>query len=149
MRGKWTNDTTSSIANNSAVNTQYLSLIHIYANVSVIAIGTDGKTVRISTNYRIEEEGNNIESEIEAYLYETLKPVLTQNITLETFLDRENHTGGSIISSQTVSYTHLDVYKRQRAPLSTTLKVPKPTNDTLSPAFIALVTDAIHAGDKV
>ena len=37
------------------------------ANVSVIAIGTDGKTVRISTNYRIEEEGNNIDSEIEAY----------------------------------------------------------------------------------
>ena len=36
------------------------------ANVSVIAIGTDGKTVRISTNYRIEEEGNNIDSEIEA-----------------------------------------------------------------------------------
>ena len=65
------------------------------ANVSVIAIGTDGKTVRISTNYRIEEEGNNIDSEIEAYLYETLKPVLTQNITLETFIDRENHTGGS------------------------------------------------------
>ncbi len=72
------------------------------ANVSVIAIGTDGKTVRISTNYRIEEEGNNIDSEIEAYLYETLKPLLTQNITLETFIDRENHTGGSIISSQKV-----------------------------------------------
>ena len=53
------------------------------ANVSVIAIGADGKTVRISTNYRIEEEGNNIDSEIEAYLYETLKPLLTQNITLE------------------------------------------------------------------
>ena len=52
------------------------------SNVSVIAIGTDKKTVRISTNYRIEEEGNNVDSEIEAYLYETLKPVLTQNITL-------------------------------------------------------------------
>ena len=50
------------------------------ANVSVIAIGADGKTVRISTNYRIEEEGNNIDSEIESYLYETLKPLLTQNI---------------------------------------------------------------------
>ena len=70
------------------------------SNVSVIAIGTDKKTVRISTNYRIEEEGNNVDSEIEAYLYETLKPVLTQNITLETFIDRENHTGGSIVSSQ-------------------------------------------------
>ena len=72
------------------------------ANVSVIAVGTDGKTVRISTNYRIEEEGNNVDSEIEAYLYEALKPVLTQNISLETFIDRDNYTGGSIISSQKV-----------------------------------------------
>ena len=81
------------------------------ANVSVIAIGTDGKTVRISTNYRIEEEGNNIDSEIEAYLYETLKPLLTQNITLETFIDRENHTGGSIISSQKVGPSIADDIK--------------------------------------
>lgn len=34
-----------------------------------------------------------------------------------------------------------------RAPLSTTLKVPKPTNDTFSPAFIALVTDATNASN--
>lgn len=81
------------------------------ANVSVIAIGTDGKTVRISTNYRIEEEGNNVDSEIEAYLYETLKPVLTQNITLETFIDRENHTGGSIVSSQKVGPSIADDIK--------------------------------------
>lgn len=81
------------------------------ANVSVIAIGTDGKTVRISTNYRIEEEGNNVDSEIEAYLYETLKPVLTQNITLETFIDRDNHTGGSIVSSQKVGPSIADDIK--------------------------------------
>ena len=81
------------------------------ANVSVIAIGTDGKTVRISTNYRIQEEGNNIDSEIEAYLYETLKPLLTQNISLETFIDRENHTGGSIISSQKVGPSIADDIK--------------------------------------
>ena len=81
------------------------------ANVSVIAIGTDKKTVRISTNYRIEEEGNNVDSEIEAYLYETLKPVLTQNITLETFIDRENHTGGSIVSSQKVGPSIADDIK--------------------------------------
>ena len=81
------------------------------ANVSVIAIGTDKKTVRISTNYRIEEDGNNIDSEIEAYLYETLKPVLTQNITLETFIDRENHTGGSIVSSQKVGPSIADDIK--------------------------------------
>lgn len=81
------------------------------ANVSVIAIGTDGKTVRISTNYRIQEEGSNVDSEIEAYLYETLKPLLTQNISLETFIDRENHTGGSIISSQKVGPSIADDIK--------------------------------------
>ena len=81
------------------------------ANVSVIAIGTDKKTVRISTNYRIEEEGNNVDSEIEAYLYETLKPLLTQDISLETFIDRENHTGGSIISSQKVGPSIADDIK--------------------------------------
>ena len=81
------------------------------ANVSVIAIGTDKKTVRISTNYRIEDEGNNVDSEIESYLYETLKPVLTQNITLEPFIDRDNHTGGSIVSSQKVGPSIADDIK--------------------------------------
>ena len=81
------------------------------ANVSVIAIGTDKKTVRISTNYRIEDAGSNVDSEIESYLYETLKPVLTQNISLETFIDRDNHTGGSIISSQKVGPSIADDIK--------------------------------------
>ena len=81
------------------------------ANVSVIAVGTDGRTVRISTNYRIEDEGNNVDSEIEAYLYETLKPLLTQNISLDTFIDRDNHTGGSIVSSQKVGPSMADDIK--------------------------------------
>ncbi len=81
------------------------------ANVNVIAIGTDKKTVRISTNYRIDEEGSNVDSEIEEYLYETLKPLLTQNISLETFIDRDNHTGGSIISSQKVGPSIADDIK--------------------------------------
>ena len=81
------------------------------ANVSVIAIGTDKKTVRISTNYRIEDAGNNVDSEIESYLYETLKPLLTQNITLATFIDRDNHTGGSIVSSQKVGPSIADDIK--------------------------------------
>ncbi len=80
-------------------------------NVSVIAIGTDKKTVRISTNYRIHDEGTAVDSEIEAYLYETLKPLLTQNISLETFIDRDNHTGGSIVSSQKVGPSIADDIK--------------------------------------
>ncbi len=72
------------------------------ASISAIALGTDKRTIRISTNYRIEESFNTIDSEIEAYLYEALKPLLTDNISLETFIDRDNYTGGSIISSQKV-----------------------------------------------
>ena len=72
------------------------------ANVSVIAIGTYGRTMRISTNYRIAEEGANVDAEIEAKLYELLKPLLTEGTTLEQFVDRDNQEGGTIISSQKV-----------------------------------------------
>ncbi|MGR4858435.1 protein translocase subunit SecDF [Bacteroides pyogenes] len=81
------------------------------SNVSVIAVGTDKKTVRISTNYRIDDNSETVDSEIEAYLYETLKPVLTQNITLYTFIDRDNYTGGSIVSSQKVGPSIADDIK--------------------------------------
>lgn len=81
------------------------------ATVSVIAIGTDGKTVRISTNYRIAEEAASVDAEIEAKLYESLKPLLTKNISLSTFIDRENHTGGSIISSAKVGPSIADDMK--------------------------------------
>ena len=64
------------------------------ANVNVIAIGTDGRTVRITTNYRINEEGSNVDSEIEAKFYELLKPLLTEGTSLEQFIDRDNHAGG-------------------------------------------------------
>ena len=81
------------------------------ANVSVIAIGTDKKNVRISTNYRIEEEGSNVDSEIEALLYEALQPVLTNDISLETFINRDVTTGGSIVSSQKVGPSIADDIK--------------------------------------
>ncbi|HJD77020.1 MAG TPA: protein translocase subunit SecF, partial [Bacteroides reticulotermitis] len=81
------------------------------ANVSVIAIGTDKKTVRVSTNYRIQESGANVDSEIESYLYEAVKPLLTQDISLATFIDRDNHKGGSIVSSQKVGPSIADDIK--------------------------------------
>jgi SecD/SecF fusion protein len=81
------------------------------ANVSVIAIGTDKRTVRISTNYHINDNDANVDSDIEAYLYESLKPLLTNNISLATFIDRDNHTGGSIVSSQKVGPSIADDIK--------------------------------------
>ncbi|MCK9160073.1 MAG: protein translocase subunit SecDF [Bacteroidaceae bacterium] len=72
------------------------------ANVNVISIGTDKKTVRISTNYRINENGDDVDSQIESNLYTAVKPLLTKNISKQTFVNRDNYTGGSIISSQKV-----------------------------------------------
>ena len=73
-------------------------------NVQAIALGTDHKTIRISTNYRIDEESDNIDSEIEEFLFTSLKSAgkLSSDLTLATFIDRENRDGGSIISSQKV-----------------------------------------------
>ena len=42
-------------------------------NVQAIALGTDKKTIRITTNYRINEESPTIDSEIEEFLYQSLK----------------------------------------------------------------------------
>lgn len=74
------------------------------ANAQCIALGNDGKTVRISTNYRIAEDGVEIDGEIEQLLYESLKSagLLEANVSLEQFIDRDNRAGGSIISSQKV-----------------------------------------------
>jgi SecD/SecF fusion protein len=74
------------------------------SNINAIALGTDGNTLRISTNYRINEEGTSVDSEIEAKLFEVLKAgdMLAQDLTLETFINRDVRTGGSIISSQKV-----------------------------------------------
>ena len=73
-------------------------------NVQAIALGTDHKTIRISTNYRIQEESETIDSEIEEFLFTSLKAAgkLSSNLDLATFIDRENREGGSIISSQKV-----------------------------------------------
>ena len=74
------------------------------SNTSAIAIGTEGKTIRISTNYRIEENGSEVDNEIESKLYEVLKQggLLGADLTEETFVNRDEYAGGSIINSQKV-----------------------------------------------
>jgi len=74
------------------------------SNTSVIALGTEGKTLRISTNYRIQEEAIEVDSEIEEKLFNVLKGanLLADDLTLDNFINRDERAGGSIISSQKV-----------------------------------------------
>ena len=69
-----------------------------------IAIGTDGQTVRINTNYRIEEDGIEVDGEIEEKLFHMLQDagLLSSDLDLTTFINRDVREGGSIISSQKV-----------------------------------------------
>ena len=73
-------------------------------SVQAIALGTDHKTIRISTTYRIDEDSETIDAEIEEFLFTSLKKAgkLSADLDLATFIDRENRAGGSIISSQKV-----------------------------------------------
>ena len=73
-------------------------------NVQAIALGTDKKTIRITTNYRINEDDTNVDTEIEAFLYNAFMEgkLLSEGLDLATFIDRDNRAGGSIISSQKV-----------------------------------------------
>ena len=83
------------------------------ANVQAIALGTDVKTIRVTTNYRITEDSPTIDAEIEEFLYNALKEgnLLGSGTTLDIFIDRDNRTGGSIISSQKVGPSIADDIK--------------------------------------
>ncbi len=80
------------------------------ATTQVIAFGNDGQTVRISTNYRIEDEGVEVDSEIEAKLFEVLKDgkLLAEDLDLQTFINRDDRRGGSIVTSQKVGASVAD-----------------------------------------
>ncbi len=73
------------------------------ANTSVIALGTDGKTIRVSTNWNIESNSPTMDDEAESKLFSALKKagVVTQANEAD-FKDPEVREGGSIISSTKV-----------------------------------------------
>ena len=73
------------------------------ANTSVIALGTDGKTVRISTNWDIESNNPDVDDKAEDILYEALKGAgLVNQENVESFKNPDVREGGSIISSAKV-----------------------------------------------
>lgn len=71
------------------VNTEEVrsALGNVFDNVSVITIGESNK-VRISTNYRIMDNDENVDDEIEAMVYEGVKSFLADGVSKQMFLDR-------------------------------------------------------------
>ena len=73
------------------------------ANTSVIALGTDGKTIRVSTNWDIESNSPTVDDEAETILYNALKKGgFVSQASVEAFKNPDVRQGGSIISSAKV-----------------------------------------------
>ncbi len=73
------------------------------ANTSVIALGTDGKTIRVSTNWDIESNSPTVDDEAETILYNALKKGgFISQANVEDFKNPDVRQGGSIISSAKV-----------------------------------------------
>ncbi len=73
------------------------------ANTSVIALGTDGKTIRVSTNWDIESNNPDVDDKAETILYNALKQGgFISQANVEDFKNPDVRQGGSIISSAKV-----------------------------------------------
>ena len=73
------------------------------ATTNVIALGTDGKTIRVSTNYNIQSNDPQEDDHAETILYNALKKGgFVSQANVEAFKNPDIRQGGSIISSAKV-----------------------------------------------
>ncbi len=73
------------------------------SSVSSLALGTDHKTIRISTNYKIESNSPTVDDEVEEILFKALsKAGMVTQKSVEAFKNPDIRAGGSIISSAKV-----------------------------------------------
>jgi len=91
-------------------------------SMRVITIGSANQ-IRVSTNFRINENSETLDDEIEALLYEGCKPYLSDDITLEQFKSAEINPEIGIMQSQKVG--------------------PAIADDITSAAFVAVIVALI------
>ncbi|MDE7154108.1 MAG: protein translocase subunit SecD, partial [Muribaculaceae bacterium] len=76
------------------------------STVSVITIGDAGDQVRVSTNYKIDDEDAAVEQEIVEILFSAMKPYMKEGMVIDQFAATDDSQG--IISSQKVGPTVAD-----------------------------------------
>ena len=80
-------------------------LTHVFpgCTTNALSLGTDNRTIRISTNYKIESNNPTVDDEAESKLYQGLKQAgLVSQKSVQAFKNPDVRTGGSIISSSKV-----------------------------------------------
>ena len=81
----------------SAQNTEGENL-----SMRVITIGQDGNQIRVSTNFRIHDDGQTVDDEIETLLYQGCVNYLPENTSFEAFRSTEINPEVGIMQSQKV-----------------------------------------------
>ena len=71
-------------------------------SLNVITYGNDANQVRVSTNYRINEDTPEMDEQIDALLYEGCKPFLAETVTFDDFRSTESNANVGIMQSQKV-----------------------------------------------
>ncbi|MBP3727133.1 MAG: protein translocase subunit SecDF [Bacteroidaceae bacterium] len=83
---------------NKALSTEFQGY-----SANALALGTDGQTIRVSTNYKIESNSPTVDDEAEEKLFKALSQAgLVTQKDIKTFKDPDDRKGGSIISSTKV-----------------------------------------------
>lgn len=73
------------------------------ASVHAISVVTsESRCVRLTTNYRIDDDSKTIDDEVDQFVYQALHKANLIKADYETFKDRQNKAGGSIVSAQKV-----------------------------------------------
>lgn len=69
---------------------------------AISVVTSESRCVRLTTNYRIFDDAPNIDDEVDRFVYDALYNAKLIKADYDTFKDRQNKAGGSIVSAQKV-----------------------------------------------
>ena len=107
-------------------------------HASVITIGSANQ-VRISTNYKIDDNSDNVDDEIEGLLYESLKPILSNGVTKNMFVNRYVINNGQPAEAGVENDSNFGIQSSAKVG-------PTMAHDILRNAFIAVILALIGMG---
>lgn len=86
-------------------------LVNTFRSAEAKTYGSDNQ-LKITTKYKVDQEGTEVDEEVAQKLFETLKPYLPENLTLDKFKTADEATNVGVMSSIKVGPTIADDIKR-------------------------------------
>ena len=87
------------------------SLIDVLGNAEAKTFGSDNQ-LKITTNYKVDVEGTQVDEEIQTKMFESLKNVLPENLSYDEFVNGSEDKAIGIMGSSKVGPTIAMILKR-------------------------------------